>query len=151
LEADRLNRWLTLVANVAVVAGIVFLAFELRQNNELLEAQARATFTANRLTHIDRILAPENSALIVKSGSGEALTDDERFRYERLKHAIFVSWESAFREYQEGLADDLPIEGMRRSFDAYAGLLDTWIDRRDIYNEEFVSFVENQVIGDLLE
>jgi hypothetical protein len=40
---------------------------------------------------------------------------------------------------------------MRRSFDAYAGLLDTWINRRHIYNEEFVSFIEIQVIGDLLE
>ncbi len=149
MEADRLNRWLTLVANVAVVAGIVFLAFELRQNNELLEAQARATLSANRLAHIDRLLAPENSALIVKSGSGEALTDDERFRYERLKHAIFVSWESAFREYQEGLADDLPIEGMRRSFDSYKGLLDTWNLRKDIYNKDFVEFVEKEVINDL--
>jgi hypothetical protein len=149
LEADRLSRWLTLIANIAVVAGIVFLAFEQRQNNELLEAQARATFTANRLTHIDRLLAPENSALIVKSESGETLTDDERFRYERLKHAVFVSWESAFREYQEGLADDLPIEGMRRSFDTYNGLLDTWKDRKDIYRKDFVEFLEKEVINDL--
>jgi hypothetical protein len=146
-----LNRWLTLVVNLSVVAGILFLAFELRQNNKHLEAQARATLSANRLTHIDRLLVPDNSALITKAGSGEELTDDEKFRYERLKHAVFVSWESAFREFQEGFADDLPIEGMRRSFDAYAGLLDTWINRRHIYNEEFVSFMENQVIGDLLE
>jgi hypothetical protein len=149
LEANRLNRWLTLIANVAVVAGIVFLAFELRQNNELLEAQARATLSANRLAHIDRVLAPENSALIVKSGAGEALTEDERFRYERLKHAIFVAWEAAYREYQEGLADDLPIEGMRRSFDSYKGLLDTWNLRKDIYNKDFVGFLEKEVINDL--
>ena len=148
MEADRLNRWLTLIANVAVVAGIVFLAFELRQNNELLEAQARATFSANRLTHIDRLLAPENSALVVKSRSGEALTDDERFRYDRLKQAIFVSWQSAYREYQEGLGDDLPIEGMRRSFDSYEGLLDTWKLRKGIYRKDFVEFLEKEVIND---
>jgi hypothetical protein len=146
-----LNRWLTLVANLSVVAGILFLAFELRQNNRHLEAQARATLSAHRLTHIDRLLAPENSALITKAGSGEELTDDEQFRYDRLKHSVFVSWESAYREFQEGFAEDLPIVAMRRTFDSYPGLLDTWIDWRDIYNDEFVSFMENQVIGDLLE
>ncbi len=33
------NRWLTLLANIGVVAGIVFLAFELQQNNKQLELQ----------------------------------------------------------------------------------------------------------------
>ena len=147
MDTDRLNRWLTLVANLAVVAGIIFLALELRQNNDLLEAQARATLSANRLNHIDRILQPENSAIIVKAGNGQALTDDELFRYERLKHAIFVSWESDFHEYQEGLADDLPIEGMRRSFVTYKGLLDTWNRRKAIYSDNFVQFIENEVIA----
>ena len=39
LDADRLNRWLTLVANLAVVAGIFFLAFELRQNSIMQQRQ----------------------------------------------------------------------------------------------------------------
>ena len=32
MDFDRLNRWMTLAANVGVLAGIVFLAFEIRQN-----------------------------------------------------------------------------------------------------------------------
>ena len=31
---EKLNQWMTLVANVGVVAGIVFLAFEISQNTE---------------------------------------------------------------------------------------------------------------------
>ena len=151
MDIDRSNRWITLIANLAVVAGIVFLAYELRQNNKLLEAQARATQSANRLTHNDRLLAPENAALIVKARSGDQLTDDEMFRYERLKHALFVSWESDYLEFREGLIEDLPTEAMRRSFNTYAGLLDTWRSRRDFYNEGFVTFVENQVIDGLNE
>ena len=42
MDSDRLNRWLTLGANVGVLIGIVFLAFELQQNNENLAAQQRA-------------------------------------------------------------------------------------------------------------
>ena len=43
MTADNLNRWLTLGANTGVVIGIVFLALELQQNNELLQSQTRET------------------------------------------------------------------------------------------------------------
>jgi len=37
---DRLNRWLTLSANFGVIAGIVFLGFEIQQNSDAINAQA---------------------------------------------------------------------------------------------------------------
>ena len=43
LDSDKLNRWLTLGANLGVVIGLVFLAIEVRQNNENLATQVRAT------------------------------------------------------------------------------------------------------------
>ncbi len=36
----NLNKWLTLLANVSVVAGIIFLAIEIRQNTQTLEQNA---------------------------------------------------------------------------------------------------------------
>jgi hypothetical protein len=41
MNMDNLNKWLTLVANIGVVAGIVFLAMELQQNTESLENEQR--------------------------------------------------------------------------------------------------------------
>jgi hypothetical protein len=43
MNTDNLNRWLTLGANIGVLIGIIFLALELQQNNELLESQAQET------------------------------------------------------------------------------------------------------------
>jgi len=40
---SKLNEWLTLLTNIAVVAGIVFLAVEIQQNNDLLQSQVRET------------------------------------------------------------------------------------------------------------
>lgn len=37
MDADKINRWLMLVANISVVAGIVFLGIEVRQNTESQE------------------------------------------------------------------------------------------------------------------
>jgi hypothetical protein len=70
-----LGQTIQLLANVGVVAGIVFLAFEVRQNNQFLVAD-QATVRAEEVTKLDGldrerqllILAyPELRALYVKS------------------------------------------------------------------------------------
>ena len=35
IDTDRLNRWLTLIANIGVIVGIAFLAIEIRQANRI--------------------------------------------------------------------------------------------------------------------
>ena len=44
-KMDNLNKWLTLVANIAVMAGIVFLVIEVRQNSELVRVNSFQTLT----------------------------------------------------------------------------------------------------------
>ena len=41
MYADRTNKWLTLVANISVVAGIIFLVVEIRQNTESQDESRR--------------------------------------------------------------------------------------------------------------
>jgi hypothetical protein len=48
MNNSKLNDWMTLTANVAVLAGIVFLGLELQQNNELLRTQANLVLSQNR-------------------------------------------------------------------------------------------------------
>jgi hypothetical protein len=40
LELDKLNKWLTLVANIAILGGLVFLVLELRQNTNAIRSAA---------------------------------------------------------------------------------------------------------------
>jgi hypothetical protein len=37
---DRLNSWLSLIANIGVIAGFIFLAYEIQQNTAQLRADA---------------------------------------------------------------------------------------------------------------
>jgi hypothetical protein len=37
LDFDRLNKWLTLGANLGVLVGIILLVMEIRQNQEIIE------------------------------------------------------------------------------------------------------------------
>jgi len=47
MQLDDLNKWLTLAANVGVLAGIIFLAIELQQNTNMMQAQTRQAITEN--------------------------------------------------------------------------------------------------------
>jgi len=39
VDSDRINRWLTLIANIGVLIGIFLLIVEIDQNNGLMQAQ----------------------------------------------------------------------------------------------------------------
>ena len=39
MDADRVNRWLTMVAILGVLIGLFLLVFEIRQNTDLMRAQ----------------------------------------------------------------------------------------------------------------
>ena len=54
----EIGQVLTLGANVGVIAGIIFLAMEVRQNNRLLAAQARYSLRAYRNDIADTMLLP---------------------------------------------------------------------------------------------
>jgi hypothetical protein len=49
MNSSKINEWLTLTANVAVVGGIVFLAIEISQNNELLRSDSLQKAPTGRL------------------------------------------------------------------------------------------------------
>jgi hypothetical protein len=77
-ESDRLNRWLTLGANLGVIVGLLILIVEVRQNADLTRAQME-TGRNDLLAQIELSLAtPEIGAAWVKSiRSPEALSDVE--------------------------------------------------------------------------
>ncbi len=58
MSLDKVNRWLTLLANVGVLAGIVFLALEMRHSSNAINAQtydsiANGFITLNMATITD--------------------------------------------------------------------------------------------------
>jgi hypothetical protein len=47
MDVAKLNSWFALLTNVAVVIGIIALAVELNQNNELLRSESRQALQSN--------------------------------------------------------------------------------------------------------
>jgi hypothetical protein len=62
MKPKKLNAWLTLVANFGVIAGLIFLGYEIRQNTTQLRAEAlysinEAISTLNAGIYNDAVLA----------------------------------------------------------------------------------------------
>ena len=62
MKPKKLNAWLTLVANFGVIAGLIFLGYEIRQNTTQLRAEALysindAISTLNAGVYNDAVLA----------------------------------------------------------------------------------------------
>ncbi len=96
LDADRLNRWLTLIANIAVVAGIIFLGLELRQNNEILQFEAGSVYFQNRVWGVNKSLEnPEFARMIFRARNGEELDDFETYQVRQFYRRVFLglNWE----------------------------------------------------------
>ncbi|MCZ6497512.1 MAG: hypothetical protein O6765_02155 [Gammaproteobacteria bacterium] len=102
-----LGQTLGILANVGVIAGIVFLGVELRQNNELLVAQASfARFSIERERRERVMESPEYADLVIKARSDAPLSESERLRMTVASSDILDSWIWQFRELQAGRLPD---------------------------------------------
>ncbi len=150
MDTDKLNKWLSLGANIGVVAGIVFLAVELQQNNEILEAQARRDQFEFRSEAGAMLIAnPDLAEIVYKARNGDELSPSESFMFDRWTYQIFRAWEWQFNEYLEGTLteDELPTVGWANQFKSYAVMRSNWDARKANLSPEFVQYIENNVIG----
>ncbi len=99
MDLDKLNKWLTLVANLGVVAGIFFLAIEIRQNQQTLEQTQTLIERDYELDVVDNLQQvadatddfrmlllqyPEIAELSMKGDAGEPLSEVDALRYRML-------------------------------------------------------------------
>lgn len=152
MDSDRINRWLSLGANLGVLTGIFFLAYELRQNNYLLEAQAREA-KLDRRTSFNLMVAsnPDFARIRTKATQGEALTATELVQQEAFNRAVLASWEWQFNEYKRGRLefDDLAIPSWRIAFmesGVGSGMTDTWSKWKTQAAPSFIEFMEENVV-----
>lgn len=104
MNNSKINDWLTLIANVAVVGGIFFLAIELRQNNELLRSESRQTLIANDVVSLTANL--ENSDVFAKLVSGGELSAEEQLPISFMYALDLRNREFEYLQYTNGLLDE---------------------------------------------
>ena len=149
-----LGQTITILANIGVIAGIIILALELQQNNDLLAAQARSDLT-DRATRFGELLmaSPDLAEIIIKRAADEPLSTGEEFRFAEVGRRLLISFESQFIEVESGVVseDTLPVRQWSAMFHVASGsdygLKDHW---EKVYRfqarRSFVAFMEEQII-----
>jgi hypothetical protein len=144
LNTDKLNQWLTLGANLGVLAGLLLLVIELSQNHEMMRSQTRHEMSAGI---VDLLQTPANNEqladLILRAGRGEDLTDVERFQFELRTNALLRYWEDVHYQYRAGLYDAVEFgkqkEAWKASLSSSVGFRGYWCKVRQLYSPEFMA------------
>ena len=114
MDSYRLSRWLTVGANLGVLAGIILILFELNQNADLMRAQMIQARVEQISAKYDGMMHseywPEIWAKERSANSGRewiaSLTPHE---YERVKYYYFREYEdlrSQYYQYLDGFVSE---------------------------------------------
>jgi hypothetical protein len=140
-----------ILANIGVIAGIIFLALELRQNNSLLTTQARYSLRQYRSDVADTIMAPHVLEATHKYAGGENVTPAERSAALMAALKAIELWEWQYGEFVAGMLvrEKLPVDSWRIWYhgegESPVPIREVWKSRRAVLNPAFVEFFEENV------
>ena len=141
-----MNKYVTLLTNLAVIASLVFLALEIRQNNSMLVLEARNAISDARnelvLTNMN------NRELIIareKAARGEELASVEEMQILLFFFAVFRTWQDQFFSFQAGVITEEQMDSealtWRRSIKV-PYVAKEWQRQKPELTPEFVAFIE---------
>ena len=151
MDSDRLNRWLTLGANLGVLVGIILLIVELEQNREMMRAQTRNEISAEIVDLLSHVATePQLASLLRRADEGgEDLTPDEFFQYDARLAAMIRYFENVHYQYRLGLYDEAEYAAHRESWRAYFAFgkmrAKTWCEYREISSAEFAAEIDSLI------
>ena len=151
MTSKDFRAWIEAIAGIAALAGLGLLVLEIRQNNELLRAQARAERAQIRLGAYDVILNnPQILDATQKSRNGEELSSVELSLLRTQAFQVLTRWQYVYGEYQEGLIDrdSLPIRNWRGVMANNKHIRQVWDNSSlDSFRPDFVEFINAEVVG----
>ena len=143
-----LGQTITILANLGVIAGIVFLAIELNQNNRLLRAQEQHNLHENRVSFAyARMEDPAVAALWANILAGEEITGVERTRANAIFEIMVENWRYEYQQFRAGVLEerDLPLAGYRGIYSRLMGhpeFRSYWSRRSANFDPDFVALIE---------
>ena len=140
MNADSINKWLTLAANVGVMIGLILLFVEIDQNSNLLRAQihqARSdAHVANRMQLADSeylMLAFQKFNEAGGFRNPDALDQLTALEVARIKErlaAFHQDYDNLFYQYQQGYLDE---EYYRYRVEVPVALFAPWWEKLDVF------------------
>jgi hypothetical protein len=154
VESNKVNRWLTLGANIGVLIGIILLVVELDQNREMIRAQSRNDISRHISDHLSVLGSNSQlTSLMHRAEAGEELTAVEAAQH----HYMFTSnkrmWENIYYQYKIGIFDEREFEAERTAWrfliNKDKSFKRIWCSTRRNYSPDFVAEIESLHVADV--
>ena len=147
MDTDRLNRWLTLGANIAVLVGIFFLAAEVSQNTNMMRTQINQSRAEASMSEAQAMYNSQHiPETLVKLRQGNAITAVERERYRHFLRGLHRNLDNQLRQHREGfLPDNIPrsVRGAILSIIVPTEVArQEWERNRETFSDEYIAFVD---------
>lgn len=150
IDTDKLNKWLSLGANIGVLVGIVFLAFEIQQNSE---AQIRSTTqvaVGNYIGSLERFVDNADLACLYIKGAQDyrALDGAERLRFSAFYISLYYQLQEMLQLAEEGSIDAdtwSGFQGLLNETTQYPGVRQWFSDRRHWFSSQFQEHIDGLV------
>ena len=107
MNLDSLNKWLVLGANIGVLCGILFLAYEIRQNTSQMRTESSYAITEIvNVQNANRYSDPELTDVILKGNEDfHSLNANEKSRYQQYQFSRLNIADYILFLETEGLTD----------------------------------------------
>jgi hypothetical protein len=134
-----------ILANIGVLAGIAFLAFELQQNTRAVQlASAQSYLTGGSELDLRIATDADLAALLLRSNS--SLSPVEELQLERFRYAVFRQWETAQYLYSiDAMDESLWLayrQEIRRVFLSADSMMRYWSRSRESFTPAFREEIE---------
>ena len=136
------------IAAFGVIASLIYVGFQVRQNTRTMRAQIHENLTSGYLSIVDTVAAhPTAFAKGLRSDSNfDELTDEEKIQYLGLIFGFFKHFEHMFVQHERGLIDDQTWEAWSEHIKMYfhqPGVLTWWAIRKSAFVEPFRNYLES--------
>ena len=141
-----------ILANIGVIAGIVFLGFEIQQNNAALNLQARLDWEDTIRQGIRaRLNNPEIIRATSKAIREEQLSVDEEILLNDANRAALIDFWFAYRQAQDGVlsVESLPVDRWRVVYHERPLMDESWINFQPMVaqDSEFIQWFDRYIVA----
>lgn len=132
----------TFVSAIAVLASLIFVGIQIRQNTRAVRAAASQAHTENWQALLAPIIENDDVAEIYRRGLSDinSLTENGRVRFLFIAAGVLRFAESARLQWLHGQLDQAHWENLERNLTSLAnqeGFRSYWAIRREWYNADF--------------
>ena len=150
MNIDRLNPWLSFAANVGVIAGFIFLAVEIRQNNAIVSLEFSSNVAGQVNPVVDMIINDSELVALLHKDTAD-LDDVEADRLRLIGIRILMVFENSYRNIELGLISEEDALRTQRAIyhrpTLNYGVPFTWSTFKNRAGPEFAQWFEQKVIS----